>query len=125
MTNNCKVDFMTKEIRVTKSFYKAAQIFGTEEFNTMVDLTTKLPTYKIVFQDHSQPIRKVWQPTYLAMMEYISLTTHEDSAAIDELWETVKLARLTGMGYSMVRRWFMEKYSEAYAFPNSECELVA
>ena len=125
MANNCKVDFMTQEIRVTKSFYKAAQIFGTEEFNTMVDLTTKLPSYIIVFQDHSQPIRKVWQPTYSQMMEYISLTTHEDSAAIDELWETVKLARLTGMGYSMVRRWFMEKYSEAYASVNSECELVA
>ena len=42
MTNNCKVDFMTKEIRVTKSFYKAAQIVGTEEFNTMIVAAERL-----------------------------------------------------------------------------------
>lgn len=120
MTNNCKVDFMTKEIRVTKSFYKAAQIVGTEEFNTMINLQSKLPTYKIVFQNFQKSIRKIWQPTYSQMMEYV--TTHEDSTAIDEFRKTVELARLTGMGYSMVRRWFMEKYSEVFASANPECE---
>ena len=56
MANNCKVDFMTKEIRITKNFYKKAQIVGTMEFNTMIALQEKLPSFNIVFQNNSKPI---------------------------------------------------------------------
>ena len=40
-SNNYKIDFLNKEIRVTKSFYQSAQIFGTEECNIMIAIKEK------------------------------------------------------------------------------------
>ena len=114
MANNCKVDFMTKEIRITKNFYKKAQVVGSMEFHTMIDLQEKLPTFNIVFQNHPKPLNNVWYPTYSQMVEYIRLVTKDDEDAISELYDTIKLARITGKGYNMVRRWFQEKYSSAF-----------
>ena len=114
MANNCKVDFMSKEIRISKTFYNAAQVYGTEEFGTLLDLQTKLPAFKIVFQNHPTPKCKVWYPTYTQMMEYINFTTSGDQAAITELHDTIELARITGKGYNMVRRWFCEKYGDTF-----------
>ncbi len=114
MANNCKVDFMIKEIRITKSFYKKAQIVGTKEFNTMIALQEKLPTFNIVFQNHPKPYNDTWYPTYSQMIEYIRFVTKDDENAMSELYDTIKLARITGKGYNMVRRWFQEKYSSAF-----------
>ncbi len=113
MANNCKVDFITKEIRVTKSFYKAAQNVGTEEFCTMIRLQEKLPSFSIVFQHHAAPTCKVWYPTYEQMMNYISCTAEDDESSIAELKDIIKLSRATCKGYNMVRAWFMNHYSEA------------
>lgn len=70
MISNCKVDFMNKEIRVTKSFYKSAQIVGTKEFETMIGLHEKLPAFRIKYQEHVEPIHKAWYPTYNQMVEF-------------------------------------------------------
>lgn len=113
MANNCKVDFMTKEIRITKNFYKKAQIVGTMEFNTMIALQEKLLSFNIVFQNNSKPNNNTWTPTYTQMIEYIRLVTKDDENALSELYDTIKLARITGKGYNLVRRWFQEKYSNA------------
>ena len=113
MTTNCKVDFVTKEIRISKSFYKASQIVGTEEFHTMVQLQDKLPSFKIVLQKHPKPRCEVWYPTYTQMMDYIRFTTRENDGVLSELNDTIQLARITGKGYNMVRRWFIERYGDA------------
>ena len=110
MTNNCKVDFMNKEISVTRSFIKASQIYGSDEFYMMMDLQAKLPTFKITFQNHSQPINKVWYPSYSQMEEYIAHVSKGNSEEIKGLLEVIELARITGKGYNMVRKWFMERY---------------
>ena len=44
MTNNCKVDFMNKEISVTRSFIKASQIYGSDEFYMIFFWNTLNPT---------------------------------------------------------------------------------
>ena len=114
MTNpsNIKVDFMTKEIRVTKSFYKAAQNPETYEFCKMIELQTKLPDYKIVFQDRPITANKIWYPTYSQMTEYIMHVTNRNEDALADLHDTIKLARINGKGYNMVRRWFFDRYGE-------------
>lgn len=123
MTNNCKVDFMNKEISVTKSFFKAAQVYGSDEFYVMMDLQAKLPTFKITFQNHSQPNNKVWYPSYSQMEEYIAHVSKGNSEEIKGLLEEIELARITGKGYNMVRKWFMEKYG--YLFDNVHyCEVA-
>ena len=123
MTNNCKVDFMNKEIRITKSFYKAAQTPGTEEFSSLIQLHEKLPAFKIVFQNPPKAAHKLWYPTYTQMEEYINFTTKGDSDAIDELRDMMRLAHITGKGYNMVRRWFFEKYYAANEW-NDGCDMT-
>ena len=108
MVNNCKVDFMSKEIRVSKGFYKAAQIVGTKEFDTMITLQEKLPAFRIVYLEHTEPIHKAWYPTYNQMVEFIRASCSDADAMMDELRKTMDLARITGKGYNMVRGWFVE-----------------
>ncbi len=113
MTNsNCKVDFIAREIRVTKSFYKAAQIPDTNEFCKMIELQAKLPGYIIVFQDRPITAKKIWYPTYSQMVDYVKSVTNEDKDALAELHDAIMIARMTGEGYNMVRRWFFDRYGD-------------
>ena len=80
----------------------------------MIALQEKLPSFNIVFQNNSKPNNNTWTPTYTQMIEYIRLVTKDDENAMSELYDTIKLARITGKGYNLVRRWFQEKYSYAY-----------
>lgn len=47
MKNGCAIKFETKEIRVTKKFLKAAEVFGSEEYETLLQLIKNLPSYTI------------------------------------------------------------------------------
>lgn len=112
MNNNCKVDFMSGEIRVTKNFYNAAQRVGTKEFDTLVLLQEKLPAFRIVFQEHARPIHRVCNPTYKQMIDHICFNTDCDESAINDL----KLMIEAGVPYNMVRRWFLDRYPEAQRY---------
>ena len=111
MTNNCKIDFMTQRIVITNSFYKNAQFYGTPEFNMLLDLQNKLPSFHIELQYHSPRKSNVWYPTY-SQMEELILRTSNDEASVRELQEIIELARVTHKGYNMVRRWFMNRYGD-------------
>ena len=112
MANNCKVDFINKEIIITRKFYTAAQRFGTQEFEILCQLQEKMPNFRIVLQPVHKPMfRTCWQPTYTQMGEIIRIKTH-DEEAVSKLHEIIALARASGKGYGMVRRWFLENYGE-------------
>ena len=105
---NCKIDFMNKEIQITKRFYKESQAIGTEAFRTMLDLQAKLPSFRIRLQE--VPKCHPYMPTYYQMEDTIRAIAQDPDVELRE-WEHVRnMARLTGQGYNMVRRWFVEKY---------------
>ena len=111
MNNRCKIDFINREICVTKSYYRTAQCPGTEEFETLVQLQAKLPDYRIVIQE---PLRskQCWYPTYAQMMDYIRVKNDNVENELSKLQEIIVFARAVGRGYNMVRRWFMQQYGE-------------
>ena len=111
MANNCKVDFINKEIIITRKFYTAAQRFGTQEFETLCQLQEKMPNFRIVLQPVRKSTSRAWQPTYSQMGDIIRIKTH-DEEAISKLYEVIALAKVSGQGYSMVRRWFLENYGD-------------
>ena len=113
MNNNCKIDFMSHEIRVTKSFYNAAQRVGTKEFDTLVLLQEKLPAFRIDFQEHARPVHKAWNPTYEQIINYIRLNTGCDESAIADLYHMMELAKISSSPYNTVRQWFLYNYPEA------------
>lgn len=108
MDNNCKIDFMKKEIRITKRFYKESQQFGTQACDMMLTLQAKLPNFRISLQE--APKCRTYMPTYSQMEDTIRMMVDDYEAAMCE-WEEIRnLARVTGKGYNMVRSWFVEKY---------------
>jgi len=112
MNNNCKVDFINKEICVTKKFYAAAQHFGTQEFELMCQLQERMPHFKIVFQSIPQAVKHAWYPTYSQMVDFIRNKT-QDENALHEIDDIILYARISGKGYNMVRQWFLQKYDKA------------
>ena len=108
MDNNCKIDFVNKEIRITKKFYKESQHFGTKAFDMMLELQAKLPTFRLLIQEAQKC--HTYMSTYYQMEETIRMMAEDFEAAMREWDEVRNLAHLTGKGYNMVRSWFMEKY---------------
>lgn len=107
MDTNCKIDFMNKEIRITKRFYKESKTMGTEAFDMMLTLQTQLPNFRIRLQE--APKCHPFMPTYYQMVDTIRSMSQDPDAELRE-WEQVRdMARLTGQGYNMVRRWFVSK----------------
>ena len=47
MRKGYKVDFIMQEIIVTKKFLKAAEEYGTREYNLLVNLTKELPNFHL------------------------------------------------------------------------------
>ena len=97
MNSNCKIDYLNKEIRVTKSFYKFAQIFRTKEFNTMIAIKDKLPDYAITFQNTARQTTQKWYPTYEQMMDYVRITDQGNDKT-SELKRVIEYARCSGHG---------------------------
>ena len=103
MINNCKVDFMNKEIRITKRFYKKSQFFGSQEFEMMCQLENRLPHFELKFQYKNRPSNRRYYPTYAQMMDYITIEDNSPEST-DEFRNVIQAARASGKGYNLVRR---------------------
>ena len=110
MDNNCKIDFMNKEIRITKKFYKESQEFGTEAFHRMSVLLDQFPSFRITIPQTKNTNRNLLMtnPTYDFMMRYFRMNNDEEG--MREFEHVRDLARYTKFGYNMVKRWFLSKY---------------
>lgn len=110
MDNNCKIDFMNKEIRITKKFYKESQEMGTEAFHKMSILMEQFPTFRITIPQPMKTSRNLFMtnPTYAFMMDYFRMNNDEEG--MREFDHVRDLARYTKFGYNMVKRWFLSKY---------------
>lgn len=115
---NCRVDFMKKQIVITKRFYRESQVFGTEAFEMMLMLQAKLPNFKIMIRKTVKCVNTPYMPSYSLMEDIIMRSSIEYpivEEGLKEFGEIRDLARLTGKGYRMVRKWFLEKYSPIYS----------
>lgn len=122
MNNNCKVDFFTRKIVVTKKFYKSAQTYGSYEFETLLSIQNRLPGFTLEIAPALNNCKALY-PSYQQMHEFIELTTKDD-VAVNKLHEIIELARINRKGYNMVRRWFMDRYGHSYCNeePDSFCQ---
>ena len=106
---NYKVDFMNKTITVTRNFLKNAEQMGTPEFDTMISLQEKLPSFTIkLTKVYSSKHRHGAYPTYGKILSYLELNNDEEGL---KEFETVREFK----GYNGVRSWFLKKYPNAFA----------
>lgn len=120
---NMKVDFIHRTIIVSKKFMNQASKVGTSEYELMLRMTRELPTFTIAMKEIARSTHRPFQPTYSAMEAYIQLVETDVAAAMDEFQEVRHMARLTMKGYSLVRRWFLEKYPDCSEHTDNSYEF--
>ena len=109
---NCKVDFITNSIIVTKTFLRKSADPTTEEFRMMRELTTQMPNLAVRVKQ-STPAKRPLSPTYDQMLRFLE---YHDPEAL-ETFETVRrTAQMTRNAYMYVKKWFMDQYADQLEF---------
>lgn len=123
---NCVVNFVTKEIIVSKKFLKKAESFHSEEYNEMLALMNELPNFTIKTKEVCRRNCKSMYKglTYAAMRKYLMMNSSEHLETFEQLMNY-------GCSYFQVREWFLRTcpYYPSVAlgdsFPDSYIEIAA
>lgn len=104
---NCKVDFMTNRIIISRKFLENSQKVYSEEFATMVELQKKLPTFRIEVMTRQSYRPK--NPSYNQMRMFIEM--QDDAEALLEEFQKMRmLGSATNNAYLFVLKWFKNRF---------------
>ena len=114
-----EIQHITSTIIVTKSFYKAAGILNTPEYNTLMEISAKHPTYKIELRQIKKPEKKntYLHLNYKHIKEFITTIEKDEATRAKRIaqLETVKaLSKVQPGPYAYVKTWFLTTYGEEY-----------
>ena len=104
---NCKVDFTTNRIIVSRKFLENSQKVYSEEFRTMVELQKMLPTFRIETMP-SKPNRQRYF-TYDQMIRFIYTQDNAD-ALLEEFQKMRMLGQMSNNAYAFVLKWFKTRF---------------
>lgn len=99
-----KINFMEKNILVTKNELSKASVYGSKEYHELLAIRKDLPDYQIVVK--SAPPRRTCfsSPTYEFMATYLS--SNENTAS---LYEEFLQLRQAGYNYNQIKKWFVSQ----------------
>jgi len=106
-----RIDFAKKTITLNYKFQKAAQDYGSEEYNRLKDLIRDLPGFTVVVSagkkiTSTRPTKRL---TYENMEKYIG--TYENADELLEQFENVKeKSAPIASPYKYVRDWFVAQF---------------
>lgn len=104
---NCKVDFTTNRIIVSRKFLENSQKVYSEEFRTMIELQKMLPTFRIEVMTVRANRPKA--PTYDQMRMFIEM--QDDAEALLEEFQKMRmLGCATNNAYLFVLKWFKNRF---------------
>lgn len=115
--NNTKgyaINFVAKEIIITKRFSKAAGVIDSDAYKIMLSLRKDFPDFKIVIKPIEKKENKV---TYkgLSIEEMKRFITANRSKEEQELFKKIlKLQEGKKGKYATVKKWFLDNYKEIY-----------
>ena len=104
---NCKVDFTTKRIIVSRKFLENSQKVYSEEFRTMIELQKMLPTFRIETMNRRSHRPK--NPTYNQMKMFIEMQDDAD-ALLEEFHKVRMQGCTTNSAYLFVLKWFKNRF---------------
>lgn len=117
------INYEAKEIIITKKFGKAASQLDTPEFKIMQQLRKACDGFDITYK----PIRKKEnKKSYKGlsideMTRFLSNRTEQEQ----EMFKKVLTVAASRQGkYAIVKKWFLDKYKEAYSEELAVMELV-
>lgn len=115
--NNTKgyaINFVAKEIIITKRFSKAAGVIDSDAYKIMLSLRKDFPDFEIVIKPIEKKENKV---TYkgLSIEEMNRFITANRSEEEQELFKKIlKLQEGKKGKYATVKKWFLDNYKEIY-----------
>ena len=122
MTSAIRINHFDKEILISKSFEKAAHNPNSREYKELMEVMNTHPTYKLAQRAIKKNPQKQKYPnlTYEYMRDYIILTStpEEELAAVAEFDNMILKSRCQSQSnrYPVIKRWFLNKYSEIKEF---------
>lgn len=114
---NCKVDFATNTIIISKRFRDLASQKDTDEYNLMKNLKADFPSMSVHTRTSKRKGNASAKITYCKMMSYIECLP-ENETFIKE-FET---ARQASPNYSKVLAWFNESFPEYGQIPRFDSQ---
>ena len=117
--NGYDVDFVNKQIKITKEFNEQCGDITTEAFKTMMTLRAQLPDFKVVETKVSKRLSgkndaRVQGLSLEFMRVYIEDLYGEDSSQIDEFEKVLELSKSRKSArYAYMKQWFNATYPDA------------
>ena len=111
--NNIRVDFITNTIIVTRRFYEAATVYGTEEYVKLQNVKAANPdmTISIRTVNRSHKPNEGKGLTYRYMRQFISIMDEENLHTFEMVilhYERYYTNKSTV--YQEVKKWFLQTY---------------
>lgn len=116
--NGYDVDFVNKQIKITKDFSEKAGCIDSEAFNTMMTLRTQLPDFKVVETKMGRSISeekdRVQGLSLEFMRVYIEDKFGENSKEVRDFESVLELSKSRKSArYAYMKQWFNATYPEA------------
>ena len=112
-----KVNEAKRQLEVSKSFYEKAKIFGSAEFKLLREAKREFPDYKVVTSTKKQSYKGLTEKT-MEMFFESRIRTSEDKEIVkndyDSYKNVVKLAETQKGKYPIIKKWFLDNFSEEY-----------
>ena len=116
MNNNpYKIDYIKNTITASKKFLKAASVYGSTEYKTMILLRTDFPTF--TFEEKQITQKKGKQSyknlTFEKMREHIILC--QDCNRLKQFDYLMTFYETHRNRYAKIKSWNLEQYKDEYA----------
>lgn len=112
-TTNYTINAATKEIIITKKFEKATNIIGSNEYKALVTLMRDFPDFDIKVREiKKNTSKKTYSGLTIEEMRRFIGTRSEQEVFLFE--KVVTIAKHKKGSYAITKKWFLNKYKEAY-----------
>ena len=113
--NQYKIDYIKNTITASKKFLKAASVYGSTEYKTMIQLRTDFPTF--TFEEKQITQKKGKQSyknlTFEKMREHIILC--QDCNRLKQFDYLMTFYETHRNRYAKIKSWYLEQYKDEYA----------
>lgn len=101
------------KIVITKVFQKKAGVYGSNEYNVLVNLRRDLPDYQIEVKEiKKKENKKSYKGLNIdEMKRFINTRGEEEQQAFEKV---LQIAEGKQGKYAMVKKWFLDNYKEIY-----------
>lgn len=101
------------KIVITKVFQKKASVYGSNEYNVLVNLRRDLPDYQIEVKEiKKKENKKSYKGLNIdEMKRFINTRGEEEQQAFEKV---LLIAEGKQGKYAMVKKWFLDNYKEIY-----------